>query len=95
MILKDFIENYIEHNSVVRLVYKNKGGHRIVLNDWKDVDMDHQVKSGIGKYAIYVNHKVLGVTSISTGDSHPEAINIVIEEIPVEILRENKLNSIL
>jgi len=95
MTLKEFTENYIEHNSLVRVLYKEKGGHRIVLNDWNDVDMDHQIVKGKGLYAAYVNHKVLGVTSIVVRGPYSEAINIVIEEIPLHILREQKLQTIL
>ena len=95
MTLKEFTENYIEHNSLVRVLYKEKSGHRIVLNDWNDVDMDHQIVKGKGKYAAYVNHKVLGVTSISVRGPYSEAVNVVIEEIPLHILREQKLQTIL
>jgi len=95
MTLKEFTENYIEHNSLVRVLYKEKGGHRIVLNDWNDVDMDHQIVKGVGKYAAYINHKVIGIASISVRGHYSEAINIVIEEIPLHILREQKLQTIL
>jgi hypothetical protein len=95
MTLKEFTENYIEHNSLVRLLYKNPGGHKLILNDWDDVDMDHQIVKGKGLYAAYVNHKVLGVTSIVVRGPYSEAINIVIEEIPLHILREQKLQTIL
>jgi len=95
MTLKEFTENYIEHNSLVRVLYKEKGGHRIVLNDWNDVDMDHQIVKGQGKYAPYVNHKVLGVTSIVVRGPYSEAVNVVIEEIPLDELRDNKLSTLL
>lgn len=95
MILKEFIDEYIEHNSLVRVLYKHKGGHKLILNDWDDVDMDHQIIKGKGKYAPYTNHKVLGVASIEVRGPYSEAINIVIEEIPLHILREQKLQNIL
>jgi hypothetical protein len=57
--------------------------------------MDHQIVKGKGLYAAYVNHKVLGVTSIVVRGPYSEAINIVIEEIPLDELRENKLKSLL
>jgi hypothetical protein len=94
MTLKEFIEEYIQHNSLVRVLYKNPGGHKIVLNDWDDVDMDWKIVKGEGKYAAYVNHKVLGVTSILVRGPYSEAINIVIEEIPLDELRDNKLKSL-
>ena len=95
MTLKEFTENYIEHNSLVRVLYKEKGGHKIVLNDWDDVDMDWEIVKGRGKYAAYINHKVIGIASISVRGPYSEAINIVIEEIPLDELRENKLSALL
>jgi hypothetical protein len=95
MILKDFIKEYVEHNSLVRVLYKNPGGHKLVLDDWNDVSMDWTIVKGEGKYAPYVNHKVLGVASILVRGPYPESINIVIEEIPLDELRENKLNSLM
>ena len=95
MTLKEFIDEYIQHNSLVRVLYKHQGGHKLVLNDWDEVDMDHQIIKGKGKYAPYINHKVLGVTSISVRGPYSEAINIVIEEIPLHVLREQKLKSLL
>ena len=95
MILKDFIKEYVEHNSLVRVLYKNPGGHKLILDDWNDVAMDWEIVKGQGKYAAYVNHKVLGVTSILVRGPYPESINIVIEEIPLDELRETKLDTIL
>ena len=95
MILKEFIENYIEHNSLVRVLYKNPGGHKLVLNDWDDVAMDWEIVKGEGKYAPYINHKVLCIASILVRGPYPESINIVIEEIPLDKLREDKLKTIL
>jgi hypothetical protein len=83
MTLKDFINDYVEGNSLVRVLYKNTAGHKTVLQDWDDVDMDHQIIKGKGKYATYINHKVIGLTSILVRGPFSEAINIVIEEIPV------------
>jgi hypothetical protein len=94
MTLKEFIDEYIEHNSLVRVLYKHKGGHKLILNEWSEVDMDHQIIKGKGPYAPYINHKVLGIASISVR-AYSEAINIVIEEIPLHILREQKLQTIL
>lgn len=94
MTLKEFINEYIEHNSLVRVLYKNEGVHKIVLNDWDDVAMDWEIVKGQGKYAPYINHKVLGIASILTDGPYSESINIVIEEIPLDELREMQLNKI-
>ena len=95
MTLKEFINEYIEHNSLVRVLYKNPGGHKLVLNDWNEVAMDWEIVKGKGKYAPYINHKVLGIASILVRGPYPESINIVIEEIPKDVLREKKLQTIL
>jgi DNA gyrase subunit B len=42
MKLGEFIKNF-SHNNLIRLVYKNKGGHEIVLENWGDVSMDWEV----------------------------------------------------
>jgi hypothetical protein len=57
--------------------------------------MDWEIVKGEGKYAPYINHKVLYVASILVRGPYSEAINIVIEEIPLDKLRENKLKTIL
>ena len=96
MKLKEFIKEYIRHGSMVRLLYREESGdHRIVLNDWNEVSMEWEVVKGEGVYAPYINHKVMYITSILVGGHYPEAINIVIEEIPLDQLREMKLNEIL
>ena len=94
MTLKDFIDEYVEHNSLVRVLYKHKGSHKLILDDWNDVDMDHHISKGKGPYGPYINHKVLGVASIAVRGPDPESVNIVIEEIPLDQLRENKLKSL-
>ena len=83
MKLKEFIENF-SHNNVVRLVHKNKGGHKCVLDGWDDVSMDHEILKGKGKNRHYINNEVLGLAGIyfpSYKTPYPEAINIVIEEL--------------
>lgn len=95
MILKDFIHEYVEHNSLVRVLYKHKGGHKLILDDWDDVDMDWEIVRGEGKYAPYINHKVLYISSILVRGPYSEAINIVIEEIPLDKLREDKINTLI
>jgi len=81
MKLGEFIEKFIEHNSIVRLVYKDKSGHRIVQKSWSDVSMDHQILKGKGINRHYIGNEVLGVCSILTVGHFPEAINIVIEQM--------------
>lgn len=80
MKLKKFIEKFIEANSLIRLVYKEKGGHKLVLNDLNDVSMEWEVLKGKGKNKNFANHTVLGITDIRVDGYYTEAINIVIEE---------------
>jgi len=94
MKLHEFVEKFIEHNTLIRLVYKEKGGHRLVLNDWNDVSMEHELLKGEGKFKDYVNYDVLGVTDILVNGPYSEAVNIVIKEIDLITLRKIKINQI-
>ena len=80
MKLGEFIKNF-SHNNLIRLLYKNKGGHEIVLENWGDVSMDWEVNKAKGKNRHYINNEVLGIASICGIDKYPEAINIVIERL--------------
>jgi hypothetical protein len=95
MILKEFVDQFINHNSLVRLVYKIPGGNKLVLDSWDDVDMAWSIVKGKGKFSLYINHEVIHITDISVRGPYSEAVNIVIEEIPVDVLRDRKLDSIL
>lgn len=93
MKLGEFIEKF-SHNNIIRLVYKDKGGHRIVLDNWDDVSMDWEVNKGKGKNRHYINNEVLGIVSIGGIKRYSEAINIVIEELENqpyinEVIEEN------
>lgn len=101
MKLGEFIEKF-SHNNLIRLVYKEKGGNRLVLEDWNDVSMDWEVNKQKGKFRHYVNNEVLGLASIcfqpGSGIRYSEAINIVIEELenqPMIDEVENEINDIM
>lgn len=95
MTLGEFIKNF-SHNNIIRLLYKHKGGHRLVLNDWNEVSMDWEVNAAKGKNRHYINNKVLGLASILITNGHyPEALNIVIEELDDQpIVEEQKKTGI-
>ena len=101
MKLGEFIKNF-SHNNLIRLVYKNKGWHEVVLTDWNDVSMDWEVNKQKGKFRHYIDNEVLGLTTISFGAEqgihHAEALNIVIERLENqpyldEVLDEQSCNS--
>ena len=81
MKLTEFIENFIEHNSLIRLVYKIKNGHEVVAEDWDKVSMEHEVLKTKGIYRHYKDNKVLGICSILVNGPYSDAINIVIEKL--------------
>lgn len=84
MKLGEFIKNF-SHNNVIRLVYKTKGGHQLVLDDWNDVSMDWEINLQRGKFRHFINNEVLGLATISfpsgEGVYHASALNIVIEKL--------------
>jgi hypothetical protein len=97
MKLGEFIKNF-SHNNVIRLMYKDKGGHKCVLNDWNDVSMDHEILKGKGKNRHYINNEVLGLAGIyfqSYSCNYPEAINIVIEELENQPMIEETKDEIV
>ena len=81
MKLGEFIKNFVEPNSLIRLVYRTKGGHEIVLDSWDDVSMEHEILNGKGKNRHYINNEVLGVACIGGMKHYSESINIVIEKL--------------
>lgn len=99
MKLGEFIKNF-SHNNLVRLLYKEKGRHKIIHESWNDVSMDWEIDKQQGKNRHYINNEVLGLASIcfsgEKGLHYSEAINIVIEELEnqpyLEDLIEDKSN---
>jgi hypothetical protein len=92
MKLGEFIKNF-SHNNLIRLHYKIKGGHELVLEDWNDVSMDWEVNKQQGKFRHYIDNEVLGLIGIyfsgQKGNSYPEAINIEIEMLENQPLLED------
>lgn len=82
MKLRDFIEKFVEANSLVRLVYRHKGGHVVVGKDWNTISMDWEIVKSKGPFGKYANYEVVGVTDILISHGHyTEAINIVIKHV--------------
>ncbi len=92
MILKEFIENFVCKNSIIRLWYPFKGGNEMVVDG---VSMEWEIIKGEGIFKKFINNNVIGVTDILVSGHYSEAINIVIEKIPIEDFREQQLNKLL
>lgn len=80
MKLGEFIENF-SHNNIIRLVYKTKGGHLTVGENWDTSCMDWKINKAQGVFRHYIDNEVLGLVGIDTGGNYPETISIVIEEL--------------
>jgi len=91
MKLGEFIEKF-SHNNLIRLHYKIKGGYISVEDD--KVSMDWEVNKGDGCYSMYKDNEVVGLVSILMRGPYPEAINIVIEKIDIDEMRNMQLDKI-
>lgn len=81
MTLGEFIKNF-SHNNIVRLLYRTKSGHEVVLDSWDDVSMDHEILRQKSENRHFIDNKVIGLASVLVLDgNNREAINIVIEKL--------------
>lgn len=72
--LKEFIGEFVEPNTLIRLWYKTKSGHELVTTD-QNPRMEHQWVQSYYKFNV-----VIGVTDIVIiNEPHKEAVNISIE----------------
>ena len=76
--LKEFIENFVEPNTLIRLWHKTHGGHQALFDDNDMVEMEWRIKKGKGIYKGLEDAIVIGVTDILVGGHYKEAVNIVI-----------------
>lgn len=81
MNLLDFINCYIQPNSIIRLVYKTKEGYEAVNEKWEDISMEWEIARVKGANRHYANNKVIGIAGILSDCRYPETINIVIEKM--------------
>ena len=87
MILKDFIEQFIWPNSLIRLWKPHiEGGHEMIYKEDKskpgDIDevcMEWEILDGSDWRAEYANTEIIGVTDIVCEGFYREAINIVLK----------------
>ena len=74
MKLKTFIKKYVEHNTLIRLQFKTKEGHREVIPGDHPM-MEHElIKS------VFASREVVGVTDILYTHGHyRDAVNLTIK----------------
>jgi hypothetical protein len=87
MILKDFIYNFVTHNTLIRLWYPSDNNYTLIGK----MDMEHSLVKDIN----YSELEVIGVTDILVDDNYPEAVNIVVKRMTLDKAREIKLNSLI
>lgn len=76
MIVLEFVDEFVEKNTLIRLWYKSDGGHEEVIKGDKPM-MEHELVKSEYKW-----HQVLGVTDILYHKSdHIEAVNLVIKKL--------------
>lgn len=78
MKLREFIERFVIRNTVVRLWYEIKSGHKMLHDGEKEVSMEWEVLDGKSFLSKYLENIVVGVTDIVC-DEYREAVNIVIK----------------
>lgn len=78
MKLKDFIEKFVAHNTVVRLWHEKGHTYQMIHDGEKEVSMEWEVIGGKSFLSKYLESKVVCVTDIVC-NKYPEAVNIVIE----------------
>lgn len=78
MTLKEFIEKFVVHNTVVRLWNEKGQTYQMIHDGDKEVSMEWEVIDGKSFLSKYLENKVIGVTDIVCNE-YPEAVNIVIE----------------
>lgn len=83
MRLKDFIDNFVCRNSLIRLWTPIKGGHKLLCRDtskgFEDVTMEWEILDGSSWQSIYKYNEVIGIKDILVDGFYREAINIVIK----------------
>jgi hypothetical protein len=84
MELQEFIEEFVERNSQIRLEYKVSGGYksaRYIDSIDDNLCMEWEILRGCNPFRKYAHHKVVGLTSILySGGQGLECISIVIEK---------------
>ena len=79
MKLKDFLEQFVRHNSLIRLWTTVTEKHTMIIGpNFEEVGMDWAIKNGTGWQSKLAERKVLYIADIFC-ENYREAINIVIE----------------
>lgn len=95
MKLGEFIKKFIKRNSLIRLIHKSDIGFTCVQENWSTVSMEWEILKAKGVNRHFIDNEVIGIISIDTRGSYPEAINIQITKLDnqpeVEEVKEDDL----
>lgn len=77
MVLKEFIEQFVLPNTLIRLWEPTEEGHRVIT---ESPVMEWELLQEKTVYSLYLYNSVKGVTDILINDIYPETVNIVLEK---------------
>lgn len=79
MTLKEFMEKFVIHNTVIRLWTEKGKIYEMIHDGEKEVSMEWETLDGKSFQSKYLSNKVVGVTDMVCNE-YAEAVNIVIEK---------------
>lgn len=79
MTLREFVEKFVCHNTIIRLWKPIKGGHKMLVKEGNSVCMEWALLRDETWQSSYNDCKVIGVTDIVVDDFYREAVNIVLD----------------
>ena len=77
MVLKEFIEQFVLPNTLIRLWEPTEEGHKVIT---ESPVMEWELLQEKTVYSLYLYNSVKGVTDILINDIYPETVNIVLEK---------------
>lgn len=79
MTLREFVEKFVYHNTLIRLWKPIKGGHKMLEKAGDSVCMEWELLRDETWQSVYNDCKVIGVTDILVDGNCSEAVNIVLD----------------
>lgn len=77
MVLKEFIEQFVLPNTLIRLWEPTEEGHRVIT---ESPVMEWELLQEKTVYSLYLYNYVKGITDVLINDVYPETVNIVLEK---------------